>query len=288
MAQRKSKAGAAKAATAAKEGSSALSVVVPCYEEALNVRPLCERLFAATRGAGIEAELLLVDDFSGNGTEDTREVVKALKKEGFNVNLEVRMPEQGKGLSSAVVHGLKLAKHETMLVMDADLQHEPESVPDVAGPILRGEADFTVGSRHVEGGKAEDFPLVRQLISFVATALAYPLTASTDPMSGFFCISKTTFNRGRDSLNPMGYKIGLELMVRCRCETIKDVPITFRDREAGESKLTMKQNLYYLQHLAHLYWFKYAPLVVLVLLFILAFLVFFAQLVRQHLLVPSS
>jgi dolichol-phosphate mannosyltransferase len=89
-------------------------------------------------------------------------------------------------------------------------------------------------------------------------------------MSGFFAISRDTFQRGRASLNPMGYKIGLELMVRCRCTKVVDVPITFRDREAGESKLTMKQNLYYLMHLAHLYWFKYPLQVILALLGALA------------------
>lgn len=266
----------------------AVSVVVPCYEEALNVRPLCERLFAATKKAGLETELLLVDDYSGQGSKDTQDVVQQLRKEGYKIDVKVRMPEEGKGLSSAVLAGLKMAKHETMLVMDADLQHEPESVPDVAGPILRGEADFAVGSRHVEGGKAENFPLVRQLISFVATALAYPLTPSTDPMSGFFAISKTTFNRGCANINPMGFKIGLELMVRCGCKNVKDVPITFRDREAGESKLTMKQNFYYLQHLAYLYWFKYAPLVVIVFWICIAILYFAGRFVYDTFLLEEQ
>jgi len=253
-------------------GLGSLSVVVPCYEEAPNVRPLCERLFAATRKVGLEVELLLVDDYSGQGTEDTVRVVQELKKEGYNVDVFVRKKENSEvmGLSPAVVKGLEMARFETMLVMDADLQHEPESVPDVARPVLRGEAEFAVGSRHVEGGGAENFPPVRRLISFVATMLAWPLSSSTDPMSGFFALNKEVFNRGKGNLNPMGYKIGLELMVRCGCKKVKDVAITFREREAGESKLSMKQNLLYLGHLMHLYWFKYAPLIVV------AFITFFA------------
>eukprot|EP00511_Aplanochytrium_stocchinoi_P004376 CAMPEP_0204833060 /NCGR_PEP_ID=MMETSP1346-20131115/15627_1 /ASSEMBLY_ACC=CAM_ASM_000771 /TAXON_ID=215587 /ORGANISM="Aplanochytrium stocchinoi, Strain GSBS06" /LENGTH=236 /DNA_ID=CAMNT_0051965317 /DNA_START=79 /DNA_END=786 /DNA_ORIENTATION=- len=231
-----------------------LSVVVPCYEEALNIKPLCTRLFKATRAAKLDTELLLVDDYSGKGTEDTKKVVEALQKEDYNIKIIVRMPEEGKGLSSAVLLGLEKAQHDVMLVMDADLQHEPEAVPSLAAPVLNGEAEFSVGSRNVEGGKVEDWPLKRRIISFGATALARPLTTVTDPMSGFFCLSRETLERGKGKLNPMGYKIGLELVVRCKCKRVVEVPITFRDREAGESKLTAKQNILYLIHLAHLYW----------------------------------
>jgi len=108
----------------------------------------------------------------------------------------------------------------------------------------------------------EDWPLIRRIISWGATALARPLTSCSDPMSGFFALPRSTLNRAK-SLNPTGYKIGLELMVRCRCTEIAEVPIRFRDREQGESKLTMKQNLLYLAHLARLYWFAYPILVVL-------------------------
>ena len=80
-----------------------------------------------------------------------------------------------------------------------------------------------------------------------------PLTSSTDPMSGFFCVNKTTLAKGRAKCNPIGFKIGLEIMARCRCEKVEDIGITFRERVAGESKLTMKQNLYYLQQLLALY-----------------------------------
>lgn len=247
-----------------------LSVIVPAYEEQLNIEPLCTRLFAACNKAGLkDVELIIVDDDSGQGTIETEKVVKKLKDKGYNIILRIRRRNEGRGLSSAVVLGMTIAKNSTLLCMDADLQHEPESVPDVAAPIMKGEADFSVGSRNIGGAKTEGFPLIRQLISSVATLMAKPLTPCSDPMSGFFAISKETFERGKSRLNPMGYKIGLELMVRCKCKNIKEVPITFRDREAGESKLSMKQNLLYIQHLAHLYWFKYPVLVILFLILVL-------------------
>ena len=62
-------------------------------------------------------------------------------------------------------------------------------------------------------------------------------------MSGFFCVAKKTLAKGRAQCNPIGFKIGLEIMARCRCKNVVDVPITFQDRVAGESKLSMKQNV---------------------------------------------
>lgn len=238
--------------------SNRLSVVVPTYEESENVRPLCHRLFAATKQAGLEVALLLVDDDSGTGTEETVKAVEEMRAAGYAVDIHVRKRHEGRGLSSAVLVGLQKAEYDVMLVMDADLQHEPESVPAVAQPVLSGAADFAVGSRNVNGGAvAEGWPLVRRIISNGATLLARPLTPCKDPMSGFFCLSREALKRAeavRSSgalparcvaaetrrmacpqahINPMGYKIGLELMVRSRCTKVQEVPITFRDRCAG-------------------------------------------------------
>ena len=125
--------------------------------------------------------------------------------------------------------------------------------------------------RHVGGGGVGfEWNVVRVIISAGATLLARPLCTSTDPMSGFFCTSKQVLAKGEP--RPLGFKVGLEVMVRCRCTAVEDVPITFRERTAGESKLSAKQNVEYLQQLAGLYWFarRYE---VLALLFVLVVLV---------------
>ena len=235
-----------------------ISVVVPAYDEALNIRPLTERLFAATRAADLETELIIADDES-KGSEATRKVIEALAAEGYRVRLHARRRSEGRGLSSAVLLGFQQATHDVILCMDADLQHEPESVPSVAAPVLAMDAEFSVGSRHVGGGGLGfEWSIVRRAISAGATSLAWPLSGSSDPMSGFFCLRKTTLARGAASgINAMGFKIGLELMVRCRCRPIVDVPITFQERVAGESKLSMMQNVLYLRQLASLYIFKF-------------------------------
>mmetsp|Transcript_55294 Transcript_55294/g.160190 ORF Transcript_55294/g.160190 Transcript_55294/m.160190 type:complete len:287 (-) Transcript_55294:42-902(-) len=246
-----------------------LSVIVPTYNETENIRPLCERLFKAMKGTGIAIDLLFVDDES-EGSAQTEKIVKELQGEGHPVRIHCRKKVEGRGLSSAVLLGFDKAKYSLLVCMDADLQHEPESVADVARPVMEGDADFSVGSRHVSGGGLGfEWALYRQIVSKGATMLAWPLAQSTDPMSGFFCTRKDILERGRSNINPIGFKIGLEIMVRCRCQTVKDVAITFQERAAGESKLSAKQYKLYLLQLASLYADKYYKELLFVVMFLI-------------------
>jgi dolichol-phosphate mannosyltransferase len=235
-----------------------LSVVVPTYNETLNIRPLCERLFASMKkeapGKQFQLELLFVDDES-EGTMKTLEIVATLKKEGYNVGIISRKRSEGRGLSSAVLLGFQKAKYSYILCMDADLQHEPEAVYSVAKPVLEKKAEFSIGSRYCGGGGfGFDWAIHRRLISSIATLLAFGVSKSSDPMSGFFCTRKDVLARRWDKINPIGFKIGLEIMARSNADPVVDVPITFQSRIAGESKLTMKQNVQYIQQLVSLYW----------------------------------
>lgn len=256
-----------------------LSVIVPAYNEVTNIRPLCERLFKALESAGIKpAELLIMDDES-KGSDETEKIVKELKTKGFEIRGHFRKKSEGKGLSSAVLLGFDMAKYPYILCMDADLQHEPESVPALAEPVIRGDAEFTVGSRNVAGGGVGfEWKLHRRIISWGATSLAYGVAKSTDPMSGFFCTSKKVLARGRKQINPIGWKIGLECAARCRADPLQDIPITFRDREEGESKLTFQQNVEYVRQLGALYLDRYGAgqiLAVLSILFLLAIMMLY-------------
>src|SRR5206468_4514805 len=98
--------------------------------------------------------------------------------------------------------------------------------------------------------------LFRWLNSKVATLLARPFTSAKDPMAGFFALRRSTLEAGTD-LNPIGYKIGLELIVKCGCRRIAEVPIHFADRQVGQSKLSFKEQLRYLQHLRRLFIYRY-------------------------------
>jgi dolichol-phosphate mannosyltransferase len=222
--------------------------VVPTFREAESLPSLIERVAQLRQRTGLELELLIVDDDSRDGTE----ALIAARTEPW-VQLFVRTSDRG--LSKAVLFGLRKARGELLVVMDADLSHPPEVIPDMLAHLRTG-ADFVLGSRYVSGGTtAEGWGLFRFLNSKVATYLARPLTRVSDPMSGFFALPRAVFLRAENP-SPLGYKIGLELLVRCHCSDVREIPIHFSNREHGESKLTLQQQLLYVRHLGRLYRFR--------------------------------
>lgn len=226
-----------------------LSIVVPTYREAENLPHLIDRVAQVKERHGLDVELLIMDDDSQDGSVEA----VAARREPW-VRIVVRKADRG--LSPAVLDGLALATGEVLACMDADLSHPPEALPAMMKKLEEG-ADFVLGSRYVEGGTtADDWGLFRWLNSRIATALARPLTSVRDPMGGFFVMTRAKFQEGC-GLNPIGYKIALELIIKCRCERVVEVPIHFANRRFGESKLTLKQQLLYLQHLRRLYIHKF-------------------------------
>lgn len=231
------------------EARPSVSLIVPTYQEAENLPGLIRRVECVRASMGVPLELLIVDDDSADGTE---QAVRDLNCDW--VRLIVR--KGARDLSSAVLEGLRLARHDVAVVMDADLSHPPEAIPDLVGAILSG-ADFAIGSRYVSGGSTEvGWGLFRWLNSAAATMLARPLTPVKDPMSGFFALRRSTLDRA-GWLAPIGYKIGLELLVRCRCRDVREIPIHFADRKLGRSKLSLREQLRYLRHIRRLLVFKY-------------------------------
>jgi len=229
-----------------------VSVVVPTYREAGNLPILIERVFAAMDGASLSAEMVVVDDDSRDGADG----IVAHAAQRHAVRLIVRQNERG--LSSAVLRGFEQARGDLLVVMDADLSHPPERIPDLVRPVQDGTADFTIGSRYAAGGQTVNWGLLRQLNSKVATWLARPLTRVADPMSGFFCLRRRTWQAVADRLNPLGYKIALELIVKADLRRVVEIPITFSDRLHGKSKLTVGQQLQYLRHLLRLYRYRWS------------------------------
>jgi dolichol-phosphate mannosyltransferase len=161
-----------------------------------------------------------------------------------------------RGLSSAVLHGMNQARGEVLVVMDADLSHPAEAIPQFVEAIRSDEADFVIGSRYVASGSTEEgWGLYRWLNSKVAALLAWPLSSARDPMAGFFALRRSAL-ASADRLDPVGYKIGLELLVKCRCRRVREIGIHFSNRVHGTSKLTFREQLNYLRHLRRLYWYR--------------------------------
>ena len=223
-----------------------VSVIVPTYNERENLAPLAQRLFAILDAK--HAELLIVDDDSPDGTA---EAAKALAGH-YPIRCIVRRDQRG--LATAVIRGLREARGEMCVVMDADLSHPPEAIPALLKAMNDPRVNMAVGSRFVTGGKVDlHWPLHRRLNSWVGRLLARPLANVKDMMAGFFCVRRGDLHVNR--LNPIGYKIALELIVRHRWKNVVEVPITFRDRAAGQTKLSVAEQLRYLRHLWRLYAF---------------------------------
>ncbi len=221
-----------------------ISVIAPTYNEAKNLPELARRIDNALKE--YPYEFVVVDDNSPDGTGEVAErlsnqyPIRVLHREGKS------------GLSSAVTAGFAIAKGEVFGVIDADLSHPPEKIPELLKAME--ESDFVIGSRLIKGGKVEEWPFHRRLISWGARQLARPLTPVKDIMSGFFFIKKEVVNGIK--LKPLGYKICLEILVKGKYNKVKEVPFVFMNRSVGESKLNMKTNLEYVLQLADLYQYK--------------------------------
>lgn len=246
--------GAAAMGDAAHKGGAKISVIIPTMNEAENIPLLVPRLNKAL--AGRDHEIVIVDD---NSRDNTESVCRELA-EKYPLRLIVRR-EPKNGLSGAVLEGIAQSDGDVIVVMDADLQHPPESVPALVAVLEEGRGDFALGSRYVAGGSMDgDWGLFRQINSQVATLLARPFAGPVlDPMSGFFALKRKTY-AGAKRLTPLGYKIALELICKCRVKQVVEVPIHFGLRQKGESKLSLKQQFRYMEHLSRLYDFTFPRL----------------------------
>ncbi|MCK8679940.1 glycosyltransferase [Streptomyces lichenis] len=233
----------------------AVTLVIPTFDESANIRELLRRVAESVPGH-LPCEVLFVDD----STDDTPAVIaEAATSCPFPVTVLHRERPEG-GLGGAVVAGLAAATADWVVVMDGDLQHPPHLVPELVATGERRGADLVVASRYLPGGSRAGLAGgYRVAVSRCATWLArglFPraLAAISDPMSGFFAIRRSAVTDAvtGDELKPLGYKILLELAVRCRPERVAEAPFVFQDRYAGESKSTAREGLRFLRHLVEL------------------------------------
>jgi len=228
-----------------------ISVIIPTRNEAGNIKPLLSRIEQATRG--IKTEVIFVDD----SADDTTQVIRGLRDQfSVQVVLIARPPERrADGLGGAVVEGLRAARAPWACVMDADLQHPPELIPQILNHAKAAKADIVVGSRLAKGGDASSLGFKRTLISrafAMVTRTTFPvrLRKVTDPLSGFFIVRRAAVNL--DSLHPDGFKIMLEILVRCPDLRVSEIPIHFGYRHAGESKASLRETIRFFRLLLRL------------------------------------
>lgn len=219
-----------------------ISVIIPTLNEAENIAITLEQVQQALKD--FEHELVVIDD---NSEDKTAEVAKEC---AIYSKLIIIVRKERRDLSKSIKEGFKHAKGEIILVMDADQSHDPSLIPNMLKQLDK-KTDIVIGSRLMQGGRVEDWPWHRRLVSIVGRNLARPLTSVSDPMSGFFIIRKKVLNNGE--LTPLGYKILLEILVKGNYKRIKEIPITFKTRKKGTSKLNLTNILKFLIHILKLY-----------------------------------
>ena len=210
-----------------------LCVVVPVLNERDNILPLVEKLRAVL--VGVAWEVIFVDDDSRDGT---REAVAAIGKTDPRVRLLHRIGRRG--LSTAFIEGAQASISSYVAAMDGDLQHDEAVLPRMLATIRDDGIEIAIGSRYVAGGGVGVWDSTRAGMSSFATKLSHLVlhVPVADPMSGFFMIRRDTFERAVRRLSAMGFKILLDIIASLpEPPRIRELPYTFRNRVAGESKL---------------------------------------------------
>jgi dolichol-phosphate mannosyltransferase len=226
-----------------------LALAIPTLCEAGNLSALLDRVRGALDPLNVDYEILIVDDDSCDGTA---EIVSTIAQQDPRIRLLVRKGQRG--LSGAILHGWDNTDASIVGVMDADFQHPPELLPELTAAIASG-CDLVIGSRYTPGGGLGDWNVFRKLLSAAAVWATWPIQRlglrAKDPMSGFFfvrrdCLTGIAFQQA-------GFKLLLEILVRARISSIREVPFAFGQRYRGASKANMRVALDYGRLLARLY-----------------------------------
>lgn len=219
-----------------------ISLIIPTLNEEKNITILLSSINKNLKD--IQHEIIIVDD---NSSDNTKNEALKFKKANKGHNIHFFIHHGKKDLSKSIVLGIEKSKGNIIIVMDADLSHPTNKLMKMINLIRYNHADIVVGCRDY----VEKWEIHRKFISKLGTLLAKPLTNIRDPLSGFFAFRKDILTN--KILNPLGYKILLEIIVKSDYKKIIEIGYIFKNRESGKSKLNTKIMFYYLIHLTKLY-----------------------------------
>jgi len=223
-----------------------VSVIIPTLNEAENIDLLLERILEVRRIGGIDFGIVFVDSAS---SDETCARVENWREKGPVSLLRL---EKNFGLAGAVLAASRSVDSDIVLVLDADLSHPPEVIPLLLKPILAGEYDMMLGSRYVAGGSTPDWPWTRRLSSRIATLPARFFCDVCDPLAGFFAVRRQLLSELPVAVP--GFKIALALLAEYGSTVrVAELPISFRDRDFGVSKMSSTVALAYLGQLTALF-----------------------------------
>lgn len=236
------------------QNSLSLSLVIPTYQEAGNIEPLLKKVVSSLDlllpG---DYEIIVVDDESSDGTA---EIVQELAKNNPSIRLIQRVGKRG--LASAVLDGWRASRGRYLGVMDADFQHPPDVLECLWEKIKQDGSQLCIANRFLPGMK-HHASLRRRVLSragriFCSWILTGSLKNIKDPLSGYFILERTLIESV--ILDPVGYKILLEVLVRSRPLRVSEVGYFFCERKKGRSKIGIENLLNFIRHLCRLSLFR--------------------------------
>jgi dolichol-phosphate mannosyltransferase len=222
------------------------SVVIPTYNEEDSIEATIDAIYEASPLPSSSFEIIVADE----SDDSTPEIVRNLE----HPNLRLLRFDEPKGLAGSVIKGFNSSTGTYVGVIDADGQHPPESLFELFERATEGDHDIVVASRYIENGGIKNWSQSRKLVSAGATAIAQLSLLRgvdiQDPLSGFFIARRNIINELK--LDPVGYKILLEILVKADPDSVVEVGYVFRDRNEGTSNLSLTSYLEYLVHISKL------------------------------------
>lgn len=215
-------------------------VIIPTYNEKENIREMLSKVFTLP----VRFHVLIVDDNSPDGTAD---IIRQIQKDHADrLFLESRAGKMG--LGTAYIHGFQWALkngYDYIFEMDADFSHNPEDLPRLLEACIEDGADLSVGSRYCRGGKVQNWPMSRVMLSYFASLYVRFITwmPVTDTTAGFVCYSRKVLESiDLSKIRFVGYAFQIEMKYAAwkLGFSTKEVPIIFTDRVKGKSKMSMK------------------------------------------------
>ncbi len=240
------------------ENKPLLTIIPATFNEKENIKPLVGKLHQAMQNTGFGYEVLFVDD----STDETPDVIRGEIDRDPHIRMLHRTGNERTGLATAFIAGFEEAQGRYICCMDSDLQHPPETVPKLLQRAIEDDADLTVASRYIKGGSAEGlgslktfYGIYRRLVSiglkYFIQILFIPIRKTTDPGTGFFLFRKDLLD-GK-TLDPKGFKILIELIMRTNPQKVSEVPFKFLARKNDDSKATIGQGIQFLKHIWYIF-----------------------------------
>ncbi|MFB5629340.1 MAG: glycosyltransferase [Nitrosarchaeum sp.] len=229
-----------------------VSIVIPTYNESENIQGILH-LIKEHLPINTNVEAIIVDDNSPDGTGKIAEDYFRSLKEKTRYTINVINRKTKEGLSSAILNGIEQAKGKIVIVMDSDFSHPPHLIPKLVEVLKQSKTDIVVASRYLNGGSIQGWSLKRKIISKLGTIIAKRGLGikQSDPMSGFFAFNKDIIKG--INFDAIGYKLLLEMIVKAKGVSIKEIPYTFLDRQNGKSKFGIKTILEFTHAVWNLY-----------------------------------